>query len=166
MVVGLFYMETNDQIMQWGGWRRGSFTNAFSNNLNTVSLKVFPSHDGRQTCKPILIYSWGLWLKGFKGRVKLSFPLVDPGLEYLYIWKVNATNRGWNLKNTFSILCLRGWEFHVKLVLFFLIFLVMTCSLMFWLWGSFKFACLWARLWEKWVNALHSELEGSCSKPH
>ena len=101
-----------------GGWR-GSFTNAFSNNLNTVNLKVFPSHDGRQTCKPILIYSWGLWLKGFKGRVKLSFYLVDPGLEYLYIWKVNTTNRGWNLKNTFCILCLWGWGFHVKLVLIF-----------------------------------------------
>ena len=102
-----------------GGRRRGSFTNAFSNNLNTVNLKVFPSHGGRQTCKPILIYSWVLWLKGFKGRVKLSFPLVDPGLEYLYIWKVNTTNRGWNLKNTFCILCLWGCGFHVKLVLFF-----------------------------------------------
>ena len=35
---GLFYMETNDQIMPWG---RGNFINAFSSNLSTANLKIF-----------------------------------------------------------------------------------------------------------------------------
>ena len=43
---GLFYMGSNDQIMQGG---RKSFTNAFSSNLNSVNLKVFPGHGGRHT---------------------------------------------------------------------------------------------------------------------
>ena len=41
---GLFYMGSNDQIMQRG---RKSFTNAFSSNLNSVNLKFFPSHGGK-----------------------------------------------------------------------------------------------------------------------
>ena len=36
---GIFYMRTDDQIMQRG---RNSFTNAFSSNLNTVDLRIFP----------------------------------------------------------------------------------------------------------------------------
>ena len=38
----LFYMGSNDQIMQGG---RKSFTDAFSSNLNSV--KIFPGHGGR-----------------------------------------------------------------------------------------------------------------------
>ena len=40
----LFYMGSNDQIMQEG---RKSFTNAFSSNLNSVNLKICPGHSGR-----------------------------------------------------------------------------------------------------------------------
>ena len=43
---GLFYMGSNDQILQ--GEKKG-FTNAFSNNLNSVNLKNFPSHGGKHT---------------------------------------------------------------------------------------------------------------------
>ena len=44
--VGLFYMGSNDQIMQ-GGTK--SFTNTFSSNLNSVNLKIFHGHGGRHT---------------------------------------------------------------------------------------------------------------------
>ena len=43
---GLFYMGSNDQILQR---EKKGFTNAFSNNWNSVNLKNFPSHDGRHT---------------------------------------------------------------------------------------------------------------------
>ena len=105
-------MGTNDQIMQR---RRESFTSAFSSNLNTANLRISPGHGGR----------------GFKGRVKFSFPLVDLDLVYLYIiLNVNNTNRGLNLKNTFCTLCLCGWGFHVKPAFFPKHFLMVTFSLM------------------------------------
>ena len=122
---GLFYMRINNQIMEW---EKKSFTNAFPINLNTVNLKIFPGHSRRHTFKQILtsllsygrIYPWGLWLRGFKGRVKFSFPLFDPDLKYLYIlWKGNTTIKGLNLKNTFCTLCLWVWRFHLKPVFFF-----------------------------------------------
>ena len=43
---GLFYMGSNDQIIQVG---RKSCTNAFSSNLNSVNLKIFLGHGGRPT---------------------------------------------------------------------------------------------------------------------
>ena len=43
---GMFYMETNDQIKQR---RRKSFTSAFSSNLNTANLRLFPGHGRRHT---------------------------------------------------------------------------------------------------------------------
>ena len=43
---GLFYIGTNDQIMQEVG---ESFTNEFSSNLNTGNLKIFSGHGGRNT---------------------------------------------------------------------------------------------------------------------
>ena len=43
---GLFYIRSNDQIMQRG---RKSFANAFSSNLNSVNLKISPGHGGRDT---------------------------------------------------------------------------------------------------------------------
>ena len=43
---GIFYMETNDQVMQS---RRKSFTSAFSSNLNTANLRLFPGHGRRHT---------------------------------------------------------------------------------------------------------------------
>ena len=101
---GLFYMRINNQIIEWG---KKKFINAFSNNLNTINLKNFPGHGRRHTFKQILtsllsygrIYPWGLWLRGFNGQVKFSFPLVDPDLENLYIlWKGNTAIRGLNLK--------------------------------------------------------------------
>ena len=75
-------------------------------------------------------FSWGLmirsckggssWLRSFKGRVKLVFPFIDPDLSYWYIiLKVNTTDRGLNLNNTFCKLCLSGQGFHVKSVFFF-----------------------------------------------
>ena len=42
----LFYMGSNEQIMQGG---RKSFTNAFYGNLNRVNLKFFPGHVGKHT---------------------------------------------------------------------------------------------------------------------
>ena len=42
----LFYIGSNDQIMQEG---RKSFTNTSSSNLNSVNLKNFPAHGGRHT---------------------------------------------------------------------------------------------------------------------
>ena len=48
-------MGSNDQIMQgegWGGGRgKGGVTNAFSSNLNSVNLKIFPGHGERHTGK-------------------------------------------------------------------------------------------------------------------
>ena len=44
---GMFNTGTNDQINEGEGSK--SFTNPFSSNLNTVNLKIFPSHGGRQT---------------------------------------------------------------------------------------------------------------------
>ena len=44
---GLFYMGTNDHIMQEG---RKSFTDVFSSNLNNVNLRIFPDHGGRHNC--------------------------------------------------------------------------------------------------------------------
>ena len=74
----MFYMGTNDQIMQGGK----------------------------------------LMVKRFQRSSQVSFPLIDPDLGYWYIiWKVNTTNRGLNLKNTFCTLCLWGWGFHVTPVL-------------------------------------------------
>ena len=77
----------------------------------------------------------------------------------------DTTNRGFNLKNTFCILCLWSWGFHVKSVLFFKKFIVVTYSAMSWLYGRFRFTYLRARFMEKWVKALHSESEGSWLKP-
>ena len=43
-----------------------------------------------------------LTVKRYQSLIQVSFPLIDPGLGYWYIiWKVNTTNRGSNLKNTF-----------------------------------------------------------------
>ena len=121
-------------------------------------------------------FTWGLtirstkggsqWLRGFKDRVKLAFPLTNPDLGYGYIiWKVNTTNRGMNLKNTLCTICIWGWGFHVKPVFFFKALLIVTCSLMSWLKDSFTFTYLWTRLMEKWVKALHSKSEGPWLKP-
>ena len=91
---GIFYMGTNDQIMQ-----------------------------GRK-----------LMVKRFQSSSQVSFPLIDPDLSYRYIiWKINTTNMGLNLKNTFWTLCAWGWRFHVKPVFFLKKILVMICSLMSWL---------------------------------
>ena len=43
---GMFWMGNNDPIMQ--GVRK-SFTNAFSSNLCTKNLKIFPDHGRRHT---------------------------------------------------------------------------------------------------------------------
>ena len=70
-------------------------------------------------------FTWGLMIRYARGKLmvksfqrtsQVSFPRVDPDLGYWYIiWKVNTTNRGLNLKNTFCTLCLWGWGFHVNL---------------------------------------------------
>ena len=44
---GLFYMGTNDHIMQEG---RKRFADVFFSNLNNVNLRIFPDHGGRHTC--------------------------------------------------------------------------------------------------------------------
>ena len=104
--------------------------------------------------------------KRFQRSSKVSFPLIDPDLGYWYIiWKVTTTNRELNLQNIFCALCFWGWGFHVKPVFFFKRFLVVTFSLMFWLYAFFRFTYLLARLMEKWVKALHSEWGWSWLKP-
>ena len=59
--------------------KRGSFTNAFSSNLNTNNLKVFPNHGG--TSKDL---SLRLYLKGFKCCAIFCFSHVDTeGIDLL-----------------------------------------------------------------------------------
>ena len=107
-----------------------------------------------------------LMVKRFQRSSQVSFPLMDPDLGYWYIiWKVNTTNRGLNLNNTFCTLCIWDWGFHAKSVFFFIKTVVVTYSLMSWLKASFRFMCLRARLMEKWVKELHSKSEGSWVKP-
>ena len=75
-----------------------------------------------------------------------SFPRVNLYLGYWYvIWKVSITNRVLNLKNT---PCPRGWRFYAKSASF-LICLVLTFTLMLWLYSSFRFPYLYVRLLEK-----------------
>ena len=122
----MFYMGTNDQIMQGGK----------------------------------------LMVKRFQRSSQVSFPHIDLCLGYWYIiWKANTTNKGLSLKNTFCTLFLWGWGFHVKPVFFFKKFLVVICSLVSWLEGSFRFTYLWTRVMEKWIKALHSELEVPFLRP-
>ena len=105
-----------------------------------------------------------------KKDMKLNHSVSSPPTKYGgtffvkdLLQNVNTTNRGWNLKDTLCKLFPWGWGFHVNSVFFFKNILVVTYSLMSW--GSFRFTYLWAKLMEKWVKALHSELEGSCLKP-
>ena len=78
-------------------------------------------------------------VKSFQSSSHYSFSLIDPYLEYWYIiWKVDTANRELNLKNTFCTLCQWGWGFHTKPVFIFSIFLLITCSLTYWLKGSFR----------------------------
>ena len=105
------------------------------------------------------------WLRGFNGRVKLVFPIIDPDLGYWYIiWKVNTTNRGLNFTNTLCTLCLWSWRFHWKSVVLFFLNILVTYSLMSWLLGTFRFAYLRARFMEKWVKAFQNQ-KGLGSKP-
>ena len=106
-----------------------------------------------------------LMVKRLQRSSQVSFPLIDSDLAYWYIiWKVNTTNRALIFKNTFCILCLWGWGFHVKSVFFFKTRLVVNCCLMSW--GSFKFAYLRTRLMEKWVKVLYSESERVLTQTH
>ena len=102
-----------------------------------------------------------LMVKWFQKSSQVSFLLIDPDLGNWYIiWKT----RGLNLKNTCK-LRLWNWGFHVKPLFFKKKSLVVTCSLMSWLQGSFGFTYLWARPKEKRVEELHSESKGSWLKP-
>ena len=100
-----------------------------------------------------------LIFKRFQRSSQVSFSLIHPDLGCWYIiWKVNTTNGGLNLKNTFCALCFWGWRFHLKLAFFSKKILVVNCSLMSLLQGSFRFIYLWGKFMEKWVKAVHSEL--------
>ena len=44
---GMFYMGTNDQIIQG----EESFTNAFSSNMNPVNLRIFLKVNGKEISK-------------------------------------------------------------------------------------------------------------------
>ena len=44
---GMFYMGTNDQIIQG----EESFTNAFSSNMNTVNLRIFLKVNSKEVSK-------------------------------------------------------------------------------------------------------------------
>ena len=51
-------------------------------------------------------------VKKFQRSSQVTLPLIDPDPGYWYIIrKVNNTNRGLNLKNTFCTLYLWGWDF-------------------------------------------------------
>ena len=111
-----------------------------------------------------IIQGGKLKVKRFQRSSQVIFSFYCPDLGYWYIiWKVKATNRRLNLKSTFWTSEVE--EFHVKSVFFFFLITVVTCSLLSGLYGSFRFTCLWARLMEKWVKALHSESGGSWLKP-
>ena len=76
--MGMFYMGTNDQIMQGG---RKSFTNAFSSNLNTVNLRIFPAMvGGTLENKSLPVYrimedlSLRLVVKRFQRLSEVQFP--------------------------------------------------------------------------------------------
>ena len=108
-------------------------------------------------------FTWGpmigegggeLMVKRFQRSRQVSFPLIDPDLDYWYIiWKFNTTNKELNLKITVCRLCLWGWKYHVK-PLFFLKKMFSGnpfCDVLI------RFTYLYARLREKWVKALHLE---------
>ena len=64
-----------------------SFKNIFSSNLNSTNLKIFPGvmvgNTLENKSKPVFrIIDLYMRLISFKGRVKFSFPLVDPDLGY------------------------------------------------------------------------------------
>ena len=71
-----------------------------------------------------------LMIERFQTSGQVCFLLIDPAWPELLIYylKVNTTNRGLNLKNTFCKLCHWGWTFHLKPVLFSKIF---SCNLFF-----------------------------------
>ena len=92
------------------------------------------------------------------------FLLLTLSWGFAILFEKLEFNRGLNLQNNFWTLCLWGWEFHAKPVFFFNIFSgdlhldVLIC-------GSFRFGYLWARLSEKRVKALHSDLQVARFKP-
>ena len=116
-------------------------------------------------------FTWGpmigegggeLMVKRFQRSRQVSFPLIDPDLDYWYIiWKFNTTNKKLNLKITVCKLCLWGWKYHVKPLFFFKKMFSgnLFCDVLI------RFTYLYARLRGKWVKALHSESEGSSPKP-
>ena len=119
--------------------------------------------DGYFTWGPMIGEGGGeLMFKRFQRSRQVSFPLIDPDLDYWYIiWKFNTTNKELNLKITVCRLCLWGWKYHVK-PLFFLKKMFSGnpfCDVLI------RFTHLYARLREKWVKALHLESEGSSPKP-
>ena len=90
---GMFYMETNDQIMQR---RRKSFTSAFSSNLNTANLRIFPGHWRKIHLNINTYLSIELWkdlsvklmVKRFQRSIQDQFPSRWPwtGL-FIYYFK-------------------------------------------------------------------------------
>lgn len=99
---------------------RGSFTNGFSSNLNTVKQRIFSNYFGIYTWRESLDQPIELWIRGFRGRFQFIFPDVEPDRD---IWEVNSTNEGSNSKGILCTLCLRGWWFLRKPVFFFKIFI-------------------------------------------
>ena len=82
----------------------GSFTNAFSINLNTIDLNIFIGISKDLSLRLIVVW-------GFK-CVMPSFPYADTDLGYWHIsWKVNTRNRELNLQSKLHTLCLRGEDF-------------------------------------------------------
>ena len=58
-------------------------------------------------------FVWNLW------QDIVMYDILSEIVSYWYIiWKDNTTNRGLNLKNSFYILCLLCWGFHLKPVFF------------------------------------------------
>ena len=64
------------------GWG-GGVINAFSSNLSTVNLKMFPNHGGIFACRLIPNHSIELWIvKRFQRPYHVQFPSFDPDLRY------------------------------------------------------------------------------------
>ena len=95
-------------------------------------------------------------------QVSFSFHWPWPGLLIYYL-KINTTNRGMNLINTFCRLFLWGWGYHVN-SFFFFFFLNIVVTILWCLdYRPLLDLCIYRP--DSWVKVLRSESEGSWLRP-
>ena len=122
------------------GW--GSFTNVFSSNLKTVykSWNFYQSwRDIHLKIKPWPVYRiMEVFILGIISW-EVSKGVLCSALPWHIICKINSRNMRLHYKSTLCTLCLpQGLGFHTKPV-FFVISLMVTCTLMPGLQTSFRF---------------------------